>query len=74
MTIGRKIAAARDDKDTILDKRKHAIQVRRIMTRTMRIDSIFIVNPIRTPKLVAMPLPPLKFKRKNCENFISSLF
>ena len=59
---GKNKALIIEAKETILESRKIKIQIK---TRSKRIPpkpGVFQANPISTPKVVAIPLPPLKFK------------
>ena len=60
---GNRVAAIIEANDTNPVKRKIPAQIKSDKKRTGRMTEILIVNPIKTPKLVAMPFPPLKSKK-----------
>jgi hypothetical protein len=62
MYAGKDIAAKSDAREIILVARKLTIQVRITRTNTRLIPGITQADPSKTPKVVATPLPPLKFR------------
>ncbi|HQP10876.1 MAG TPA: hypothetical protein PKV41_05780, partial [Candidatus Omnitrophota bacterium] len=61
--IGRQVAAIIDETETILVIKKTVTQATKVHTSTGRIAARLIVNPMRAPKLVAIPLPPLNLRK-----------
>ena len=60
--MGNKIADKIEAKDTILVSTKIKSQLRISKIRIIFNPGILIARAIKTPKLVAIPLPPLNFK------------
>jgi hypothetical protein len=63
--IGRAIAEAIEDRETILEIIKTASQIKTNSPIILLKPAIFIERPNNTPKEVAIPLPPL-----NCKNIV----
>jgi hypothetical protein len=61
--MGNAVAAMMDESETNREIKKQKIQTKTVQKRTGRITAIFKVNPIKTPRVVAMPFPPLNLKK-----------
>jgi hypothetical protein len=57
---GRHIAAMSEERETILKNRNTIKNIPIVTSKTGLIDGILKDNPIKAPRLVATPFPPLK--------------
>ena len=60
--IGNKIAEIKEDKETYPQITKVASHVKAKIKIVFAINTFFMARPISTPKLVAMPFPPLNLR------------
>ena len=61
--MGNDTPATSDDKETIFEIIKTTSQVTMTSARIIRKAAIWVARPINTPKVVAIPLPPLKRRK-----------